>query len=238
MMLAELELLFDYCERDAAREEYIRAIEDDNCLGKRTVSTRRLSRQRLSELYALDPEIPLFIAFRRCWYADDGSSYPVLALLMSLARDPLLRETAEPILTMTPGEELSRIQLRGRIERSASERLNDSTIDKVVRNTASTWTQSGHLTGRTYKVREGVPAKVMGTVFALLLGYLLGSRGDRLFSTFWTKVLDASTDELIDKAAEARRLGFLKFIRGGGVTELGFDELLSPPEGRDQPSVR
>lgn len=60
IMLDELQAVLANCRPDAARDDYLLAIHDDNCLGKRTVATRKLSSQRLSELYALDPEVPLF----------------------------------------------------------------------------------------------------------------------------------------------------------------------------------
>ena len=44
-------------------EPMYHAIIDQNCLGKQTVSTRKLTCQRLSELYGLDPSIPLFPYF-------------------------------------------------------------------------------------------------------------------------------------------------------------------------------
>jgi hypothetical protein len=93
IMLAELQALLASCEPDAFRESYISAILNDNCLGKRTVATRRLSSQRLSELYALDPDVPLFRVMRRFWYGG-GNGHPLLAMLLALARDPLLRASA------------------------------------------------------------------------------------------------------------------------------------------------
>jgi hypothetical protein len=93
IMLDELRAMLSNCRPDATRDSYLSAIQEDNCLGKRTSATRKLSSQRLSELYALDPEVPLFRVMRRCWYADrDGQA--VLALLLALARDPLLRVPA------------------------------------------------------------------------------------------------------------------------------------------------
>lgn len=114
IMLDELRALLANCRRDATRDDYLAAIQEDNCLGKRTTATRRLSSQRLSELYALDPEVPLFRVMRRCWYADQNGQ-AVLALLLALARDPLLRASAPPVLRMRPGEELARQQMTQQI---------------------------------------------------------------------------------------------------------------------------
>ena len=88
IMFKELDLLFEDQEQAAPREAYVSAIIDQNCLGKQTVSTRKLTCQRLSELYGLDPSIPLFRILRYLWQVDE-TGRPLLALLTALARDPL-----------------------------------------------------------------------------------------------------------------------------------------------------
>src|SRR2546422_11743918 len=60
IMLDELRAVLASCRPGATRDDYLAAIHEDNRLGKRTTATRKLSGQRLSELYALDPEMPLF----------------------------------------------------------------------------------------------------------------------------------------------------------------------------------
>ena len=231
IMLDELRAVLVNCRPDAKRDEYIAAIKDDNCLGKRTVATRKLSSQRLSELYALDPEVPLFRVMRRCWYADrDGQ--PLLALLLAIARDPLLRAVAPPVLRMRAGEELARQQLTDALNQAVGSRLNASTLDKVVRNAASSWTQSGHLKGRGRKVRQNVTPTVAATAYALLIGYLAGKRGAALFDSLWACVLDAPIGELIRLASDARRLGFLEMSQSGGVIDVAFSRLLASNEGR------
>jgi hypothetical protein len=225
IMLDELRSLFSNCRPDATRGEYLSAIQDDNCLGKRTVATRRLSSQRLSELYALDPEILLFRVMRRCWYADSNSQ-AILALLLALARDPLLRITVPPIVRMRPGEELARQQLTDVLHREVGSRLSESTLDKVVRNAASSWTQSGHLKGRGRKVRQRVVPTAVATAYAMFLGYLTGARGASLFQTFWAQVLDAPAGELVQLGMDARRLGFLDMSQSGGIIDVSFSRLL------------
>ena len=231
IMLSELHTLLATCLPEALREDYIHAIQEENCLGKRTVSTRRLSSQRLSELYALDPDVALFRIMRRFWYADrDGQ--PLLALLLALARDPLLRASAPSVLSMRVGEEFARQRMIDGISRAVGGRLNESILDKVVRNAASSWTQSGHLRGRGRKIRRRVSATATSTAFALLLGYLTGSRGASLFETSWTKILDAQQGELLGLANDARRLGFIDMSQSGGIIEVAFSRLLAPDERR------
>jgi hypothetical protein len=229
IMLNELRAVLTNCRPNAPRESYLSAIYEDNCLGKRTAATRRLSGQRLSELYALDPEVPLFRIMRHCWYADrDGQA--LLALLLALARDPLLRLTASPVLGMRPGDELARQQMIDALNRTVGSRLSESTLDKVVRNAASSWTQSGHLKGRGHKIRQKIMPTAVSTAFALLLGYLAGTRGAMLFETFWAQVLDSPPSELMHLAMDARRLGFLDMSQSGGVVDLAFTRLLAPEE--------
>jgi hypothetical protein len=231
IMLDELSVLLRVTSPEAKRAEYRALIVEDNCLGKRTVATRRLSDQRLSELYALDVGVLLFRVMRQLWQADERGR-PLLALLLAMARDPLLRLTAPPIIRLRPGEELGRQALTDALSRAVGSRLNESTLDKVVRNAASSWTQSGHLKGRGRKVRQSVTPTAATTAFALLLGYLAGARGAALFETLCAQVLDAPAGELMHLAMDARRLGFLNMSQAGGVIDVAFSRLLAPGERR------
>jgi hypothetical protein len=229
IMFVELCSVFEACPLEAKRSAYAEAILDHNCLGKRTVATRKHSLQHLSELYGLNTNILLFQALRRYWELEDKGR-PLLALLMALARDPLLRLTVAPFLCMRPGEELVRQQLTDAIRAGINGRLNDSILDKVVRNTASSWTQSGHLSGRGRKIRQQVRPTPVVTAYALLLGYVLGIRGMGLFESFWAKVLDVSADELISQALDAKRLGLLDLSQAGGVIDVAFTRTLTDEE--------
>lgn len=225
IMLDELRAVLAACRPEATRNDYLAAILEGNCLGKRTAATRKLSGQRLSELYALDPEVSLFRVMRRCWYAD-RTGQPLLGLLLALARDPLLRATVAPVLRMQPGQELARQQLTDALNRAVGNRFNESTLDKVVRNTASSWTQSGHLKGRGRKVRQTVTPTAATTAFALFLGYLAGKRGGALFESMWAQALDSPVTELVNFATDARRLSLLDMTQSGGVIDLNFSRLV------------
>ncbi|MCK4305535.1 MAG: hypothetical protein KAY24_14960 [Candidatus Eisenbacteria sp.] len=229
IMLGDLERLLEECPPQALREEYAAAIIEHNCLGKRTASTRKISFQRLRELYGLDPSIPLFRLLRQLWQTDQRGR-PLLALLTALARDSLLRVTAEVIGRMRSGEELARQQLTDAIANSAGDRLSSSTIDKVVRNTAASWTQSGHLRGRGRKVRQSVQPTPVVVSFALLLAHVTGMRGMGLFHSFWAETLDSPPEGLLQMAIDARRLGLLDLMQSGGVVEVSFARLLTTQE--------
>lgn len=232
IMLDELSILLDSLAPDAGRADYLAAIIENNALDKQTAATRILTAQRLTELYALESSVPIFRVLRRFWQ-DDAAGRPLLALLCALARDPLLRATAEPVLSMSAGEELSRQKITDAIRSAVGGRLNDATLDKVVRNVSSSWTQSGHLQGRVRKFRQTIRPTPLATAYALMLGYLEGRRGGRLFETMWTRVMDASPAELRNVAAEAKRLSGLDLKSAGDVIEIGFTTVLTPQEIKD-----
>lgn len=229
IMLDELSRLLRVCPDTATRPDYAAAVVKENCLGKHTLSTRQLTLQRLTELYALNPAVPLFRLLKIFWNVDE-KGHAQLALLAAIARDPLLRAAAPVIVSMSEGEEVARQRLTDAIRQATSGRLNDATVDKVVRNTSSSWTQSGHLNGRGRKKRKKVAPTPGSVAFALVLGYMLGTRGRMLFETLFSRVLDRNVDELAFLAMEARRLGFLEVKSSGGLMVVSFDGILTGQE--------
>lgn len=226
-MLADLSEVLELVPESASRSQYAQAIIESNALGKRTEATRRHSNQRLGELYGLSPDIPLFRVLRRLWKLDEEGR-PLLALLSALARDPLLRATAPAILTLHQGEELVRTNLVATLRKQVGDRLNDSILDKVARNTGSTWTQSGHLDGRARKVRIQAEPTPAVTAFALWLGHLGGLAGEDLLTSFWAQVLDRTPAALCELTLQAKRLDLVRASIGGGITEIdasGLDPL-------------
>ena len=65
MMLEELTELLRTVPASGSRADYESAVVEENCLGKATTSNRRLTLQRMSELFGLDPDVPLFVVLRR-----------------------------------------------------------------------------------------------------------------------------------------------------------------------------
>jgi hypothetical protein len=230
MMLAELTAVLTATSDDAKRTDYASAIVEANCLSKPTAATRRLTNQRLGELYALDPNVPMFRILRSLW-SMDKSGRPLLALLAALARDPLLMATAPAVIPLPAGSEFQRGPMRESLRAAVAGRLNDSILDKVARNASSSWTQSGHLEGRTFKSRKLVSATPASVAYALYLGHSVGFRGDELFASGWIAVLDCKLASVRDLALNAKRLGLIDLRIAGDVVELGL-ERLDPWRGR------
>lgn len=227
IMVAEISAAFAAVPATAQRVEYAHAIIHENCLRKPTAATRKITNQRLAELYTLDPAVPLFRALRRLWDTDD-SSHALLALLTALARDPLLRVTATAIIALSPGSELQRDHLKSALNAIAADRLKEAIIDKVVRNAASSWTQSGHLQGRTFKLRRLVSPAPAAIALALYLAYKVGFRGEELFNSGWLKVLDCDRTNAKRLALEAKRLGLIELRMAGAFIDMNLARLDLP----------
>ncbi len=230
MMLEELMRLYAYVDDvNAGKEEYVRAIVNDNCLGKRSVSSRKLTAKYLTSLYSLDPTITIFRALRYFWQRDEYGR-PLLALICAYARDAVLRISAPFILHIAEGEPVSTGKLEEYIEKKEPGRYNKATLTSTAQNINSTWTQSGHLVGYQMKKRAGARASAGAVVYVLLLGYLTGERGLSLFETDYAELLDCSVEQAIELAEDASRRGWFVFKRIGNVIEVAFPNLLTKQE--------
>src|SRR5205823_939392 len=111
--------------------------------------------------------------------------------------------------------------------------FNPTMLANTGRHAASSWQQSAHLSGRRHKVRAHSDCRPAAVAYALLLGHLCGSRGQGLFATFWSRLLDAPLHVLHEQALAASRQGWIEYRRAGDVVEVGFRHLL-----RDHPEAR
>jgi hypothetical protein len=224
IMFEELSTLFKCASPTASRSDYAALIVEQNCLAKGTAATRRLTNQRLGELYSLNLSVPIFRILRRLWDIDEPSRR-LLALTCALARDPLLTASAPVIMSLSEDREFLRDPLREAIRNHVGDRLKDAIIDKVVRNIASSWSQSGHLEGRTFKRRRRVEPRAVNVTYSLFMGYMAGFRGEELFSSGWIAVLDCTPPAARALALDAKRMGLIDLRTAGGVTEINLSRL-------------
>lgn len=230
MMLKELRVLLLYVGRhDATTSDYLSAIEDDNCLGKRSQKNRILTYRHLAALYSLDPSNIVFRALLFFWDRDP-TAQPLLALLCSVARDPVLRTTTSFILSVSEGTTVAREEMEEFINDVETGRFSKATLKSTAQNINSTWTQAGHLTGRALKVRSHANPTSASVAYALLLGYLTGVRGAFLLDTEYAKLLDCPPQALVEFAVEATRKGWIVFKRIGNVVEVLFPGLVNSQE--------
>jgi hypothetical protein len=229
MMLDELSLLFAKVIANGKTDAYVRAIVDENVLGKPTQTTRKRTSKRLAELYSLDPNCTLFRLLRHFWHADQAGR-PILAFLAAAARDPLLRETTPFVQAISVGESLTPNEIAGHMKEKYPNRFQASTALATAQRLASSWTQAGYLSGKVKKKRSRPMVTPVVAAFAVVLGYLGGFRGKLLLDTIWTRLLDRTPAELIDLVGEASRQGWLTHKSAGSVMEITFPGLLKTQE--------
>ena len=197
------------------------SILHDNLLGKATSSGRALTLQRLKELYSFDATTPIFRIFSAL-SRRDPRALPQLALLIAIARDPLLRASARPVLGLAPGSQLMRDTMRNAIASVVGNRMNEAVLDKVVRNTASSWTKTGHLVGRMIKRRAHIRANPTALAFALWLAHKAGFTGADLFDNGWVAALDLEAKAARALAERAHAAHLINFRSIGDAFELDF----------------
>ncbi|MBW7885742.1 MAG: hypothetical protein H3C34_24550 [Caldilineaceae bacterium] len=224
-MLKELRLLLSACPPGTDYEGFRQAVVDNNVLLKNTETTRKESFRRLRELYALDEEALIFRALRDLWTSDPQAE-PVIALLCATARDAILRGTADLILTTPYGESVTPQMIEQATEESFPHRYNATMLANVGRHAASSWQQSGHLQGRLTKKRVQAKHTPAAVAYAFFLGHLCEARGDALFRTLWSRLLDTTLAALHESALAASRRGWLEYRHSGSVTEIAFRYLM------------
>jgi hypothetical protein len=228
IMVKELTELLTSSSPNASRADYAKAILQDNVLGKRSDSTRRRSLKYLRQLYVLDSRSMLFRALRDLSSADP-ISLPFLALICALARDPVFRATAPMVRSAPLGSRVDAEMLAQAVLAVYPHSYSDDVLAKIGRNAASSWTQSGHLSGRLEKTRVRARSTAAAVAYAFMVGHLADARGQGLLATVWGRALDAPAHEIYEQAQTASKLGWIEFRHAGDVVEVGFRWLLREP---------
>ncbi len=224
MMLAELEAVLGAVPVHSPASDYRGAILKRNVLAKTTDSTREKSLRHLRELYALDEAAPMFGLLRKL-HSFDASSLPLLAVQVAWARDPLLRATTVAVMEASVGDRVETGSLAQALEATFPGQYSELNRNKVARNAASSWTQSGHLVGRVNKMRQQIKPTPVAVCMALFLGGIVGFHGATIFSNPWCLLLDLNGDRARTMAQEAHRAGLLNLRAVGEVVDLTFPVL-------------
>ena len=225
LKLEELRALLARRPAPATVDNYKGAIVDQNFLGKPTGSARRITFERLRELYALDPGLLVFRALDDLWDAD-ASAQPMISLLCSTARDPILRAMTPFVLRLPIGATITTHELAEEAEHQFPGKFVASSRERLGRNVSSSWEKAGLLSGRRTRNRAKPQACATSLAYALLLGDLCGKRGQALFMTLWAAMLDAPIHELKELAIVASRQGWIEYRASGDVVEVSFRHLM------------
>lgn len=206
---------------DAPHEAYRSAVVDDNVLGRPTQTGRQRSFRHLRELYFLDPSRLEFAALRRLWEVDSDAR-PLIAGILAFTRDGILRASFSAIQQTPPGGIVTSDDLTRAVTAVYGADLSESTLGKTGRNTGACWTQTGHLAGRTKKVRQSIEAFPAAVAYAAYLGHLAGKRGPGVLDTPWAALLDLPVGAGLDALRRAHTQGLIDLLVAGNVVDVSF----------------
>lgn len=209
---------------DASHDRYRDAVVEHNVLGRPTQAGRQRSFRHLRELYFLDPSRREFAALRRLWDVD-ARALPLIAGIMAFTRDAILRASFSVIQHTPPGGVVTSDDFTKAITSLYGVQLSESTLGKTGRNTGASWTQTGHLAGRTTKVRQSIEAFPAAVAYAAYLGYLAGSRGVSVLDTPWSALLDLPAGAMLDALRRAHTQGLIDLLVAGNVVDVSFPRL-------------
>jgi hypothetical protein len=219
MMLAELGLVLQ-ADPHPGSDDVGSLVLSQNILQKRTGAGRRLSLRHLQELYGLGGIPPPISRAMMALWVRAGEGRPVLAVLAALAREVLLRESAEIVLAAPLGAPMRASELAAFFERRYPGRYTPKMLRSLSQNCASSWTQSGHLKGKVRKERSRPSISPAAAAYAALLGSLAGFGGPLLLASPWLAVLDRSDGEVLTLLRKAEAHGLLRLRAGGDVIEI------------------
>lgn len=219
IMLDEVSRLLEALPEDATFHDYSTAILSDNVLGKKTLATRKKTLRHVRELYGLDEGVPVFSAYRfLCNH--DPLSIPLLSLLTAWSRDTLLRATTPVVINTPAGSAVKKEDLERELSNTFPDQYSSLNAAKIARNASSSWTQSGHLMGRSRKTRHIVDARPAALALALILGQAGGLDGEQLFNSPWCRLLDLNPSQARILAGQAHREGLLTMKAIGSIVEI------------------
>lgn len=206
---------------DVPLERYREVAVNENVLGRPTHTGRRRSFRHLRELYLLDPRRPEFAAMRLLWDIDPEAR-PLLAGTLAFTRDGILRASFPAIQQAPAGSIVTSGDLTKAVTAVYGSDLSVETLGKTGRNTGACWTQTGHLVGRTKKVRQMVEPSPAAIAFAAFLGYLSGNRGVSVLDTPWAALLDLRPGTALNALQTAHKQGLIDLLVAGNVVDLSF----------------
>ncbi len=215
MMLLDLSALM----ASGRTDQPATAIVGDNLLGKPSIRAREAALYRLHQLYGVGSKDALWRVLCALWQRDIASR-PLIALLIALARDPMLRDGSAAVLDASPGERVRWPAIAAAFDQISPGRLGEKMAKSLAQNAASSWTQAGFLKGAVRKERvRSVPTPTVAALAAVIAS-LSGFGGQRLLESRWLAVLDRPVEDRVSLLRQAEGLGLLRVRSAGDVLEI------------------
>jgi hypothetical protein len=229
MMFLEMRALVRAMHLTVTKDDFTKAIVEENVLEKPTLSSRKKSLRHLFELYGMDTSEALFRVLWDFGHADLDSLHQ-LCLVCAYARDPQLRHSFELVRTLRLGEVLERVAMEKHLENGFPGRFSPAMKKSMAQNVNTTWTFGGHLAGRAKKTRRLPEPRPVSAAYAMFVGYLTGLRGERLLNSAFASLVTSNRTQLIAALSLASAKGLLSLKQAAGIVEFDFHNLLTSAE--------
>ncbi len=229
MMLVEMSSLVRAMPVNITKEDIKKAVIEENILNKPTLVSRKKTFRHLTEIYGLDVSKPVFRVFWALAHSD-FESLPALCLICAYARDPQLRFSFELIRKLKLGQVLSRTEMEQYLELGFPDRFSPAMKKSMAQNVNTTWTFGGHLMGRAKKVRQIPNPRPVSALYAMLVGYFSGLRGEHLLDSAYASLVAPSRSILQSSLSLAAAKGLFRLKQAGGIVEFDFSNLLTTKE--------
>ena len=221
LMFAELSKVMTHSLED---DKYFDSLSE-NIANKLTKSNQIKTARYLKQLYDFDLSNAAFVAFKYFWQITDIDDKAQLALLYGLNKDYLLIESI-PVIADTPvGDKVSIEKFEENIEKNHPGRFTANTRLSVAQNIASSWKQTGFITGKVKNTRTQPNISYHSVAFAFLMSYFNEDRGDFIITSKWSKALCLGNAQLRGLAIEAAKRDLLQYQYAGSVTAISFNNL-------------
>ncbi len=222
-MYAELEQVMAY---SIDSKKFTEALVQ-NVTGKKSSSGVVKTARYLKQLYGLNIQDPLFVAFHYFWKETDAHEKPLIAFLYAVQQDDLLAESLEVLQKVKPGEKAAIELFEKIIEKYHPNQYSANTSRSMAQNIASSWKQAGFIEGKVKNIRTEPVITYRVACFAFLMAYLYGNRGDYIWSSIVVKTLCLPESKLREFAMECAKRDLIQYQYAGSVTAISFTKLLS-----------
>jgi hypothetical protein len=227
LMLAEIGELLRAGVTEAT--DFRSKVLDENILGKATSNGRESAFRNLSSLYGLST-VPVLTKAFLSFSKNDRVDHQLLALLIALSRDPLLRDSALPVVDTTVSMSAQWPRFAARFNALHPGRFSEKMVRSLSQNCASTWTQTGHLEGNK-KQRKKVHPSAPAAALAALIATVCGFSGPAILSSGWFRILDLDPDTALDALRSAEAHGYARVRAAGDVIEISVRQQLAQTLG-------
>jgi hypothetical protein len=198
-----------------------------NVTGKKSSTGVVKTARYLKQLYGLNVEDPLFVAFHYFWKVTDAHEKPLIAFLYAVQQDDLLAESLDVLQKVKPGEKAAIELFEEVIEKYHPNQYSPNTRRSMAQNIASSCKQAGFIDGKVKNIRTEPLITYRVACFAFLMAYLNGYRGEFIWSSMVVKSLCLPESKLRELAMECAKRDVMQYQYAGSVTAISFTNLLS-----------